>query len=277
MPGQTMPECSSLEQHPNAREIRGITAQLPHISDDELRRLADAWHNTVPLADARAAALTTDSPLIVDVLAAFESVQAIFADDVRGADFTSVDRNAALVALKAIRDAVAAAYARPIIAPAEHELLMRAWRSVFPHTSLVQPDLGPAAATVRDVLGLMETLSARCHDVKTAALYDRLVQTAWAVDADLHAGARTQTWQAAILTSRRRIWTMVRRTGSEGLFRSCRSCPPQRRTLDDRRVLELCLDAACALLVTDVVDVVLTEMLTLPVSALIPGQRAPID
>lgn len=277
MPGQTMPECSSLEQHPNAREIRGILAQLPHICDDELRQLAEAWHNTVQLADARAAALTTDSPLIVEVLAAFEGVQAIFADDVRGADFAAVERETAVLALKAIRDAVAAAYARPILTRAEHALLICAWRSVFPHSSLDQPDLGPAAATVRDVLSLMESLSARCHDAKAAELYELLVQTAWAVDGDLHAGARTQAWQAAVLTSRRRVWTMLRRTGTEGLFRSCRTCPPQRRSLDDRRVLELCLDAACALLVTDVVDVVLIEMLTLPVSSLIPDQRTSID
>src|ERR1044072_700427 len=102
----------TLDAHPNLPEILGVLAQLPHISDSDLTRLADAWHNTVGLAEARARALDPDCPLILEVLAAFEAVQALFADDVAGNDdFLNVEAEIATVALKAIRDAVAASYA----------------------------------------------------------------------------------------------------------------------------------------------------------------------
>jgi hypothetical protein len=39
------------------------------------------------------------------------------------------------------------------------------------------------------------------------------------------------------------------------------------------RVLALCLDAACALLVCDAIDDNLVDVLTLPVQKLIPKQR----
>jgi hypothetical protein len=74
----------TLDAHPNLSEVLGVLAQLPHITDNELVRLADAWHNTVGLAEARARALDPDCPLILEVLAAFEAVQSLFADDVDG-------------------------------------------------------------------------------------------------------------------------------------------------------------------------------------------------
>src|SRR5436305_10466375 len=89
----------SLDVHPNLPEILGVLAQLPHISDRDLARLADNWRNTVFLAEARARALDPDSPLVLEVLAAFEAVQALFADDVSGeADYVELDPEIASVA-----------------------------------------------------------------------------------------------------------------------------------------------------------------------------------
>jgi hypothetical protein len=50
-------EIVSLDEHPNLPEILGVLAQLAHVSDADLPRLAKAWHNTVFLAEARARAL----------------------------------------------------------------------------------------------------------------------------------------------------------------------------------------------------------------------------
>src|SRR5690348_7877914 len=103
---------TSLDDHPNLTEILGVLAQLPHISDNDLVALAAAWRNTVFLAEARAHALDPDSPLVLEVLAAFEAVQELFADDVSGdADYVTTEPEVASMALKAIRDAIAAAYA----------------------------------------------------------------------------------------------------------------------------------------------------------------------
>ena len=52
----------TLDAHPNLSEILGVLAQLPHVSDGDLSRLAAAWHNTVALAEARARALDPDCP-----------------------------------------------------------------------------------------------------------------------------------------------------------------------------------------------------------------------
>jgi hypothetical protein len=68
----------------------------------------------------------------------------------------------------------------------------------------------------------------------------------------------------------------VRRTGTEGLLRPCPTCrtsPAGDR--DSQRVLELCLDAACALLVADAVPDSCTDLLAEQVLALIPSQRRP--
>lgn len=266
---------TSLEEHPNLGEILGILAQLPHVSDSDLPVMADAWHNTVYLADARARALSPDAPLVLEVLAAFEGVQALFADDLAGdADYVSVAPEVTSLALKAIRDAIAGAYARPILSRGEHFALMRAWRSAFPTQSFDEPDLGPRAEEVKGLLMALPMLSTRCHDGSAQALYDRLADAAWIGDSDLRQTARNEAWTAAVLTSRRRVWGLVRRSGTEAVGRICSVCnrPPQEM---DERVLEMCLDAACALLVADAVDDTLVDVLTLPLSELIPAQRRP--
>ncbi len=271
-------QIASLEEHPNLGEILGLLAALPHIADADLPRLADAWTNTVALADARARALLPDSPLVVEVLAAFDAVQSLFAEDVAGAaDYLLVAPAVATTALKAVRDAIAGAYARPSLTVSEHTELLRAWRAVYPVQTVEEPDLGPRAEQVKSVLAALPMLAGRCHDPAAADLYDELVRTVRGADEDMLESARQEAWRAAVLTSRRRIWWLVRRTGAEGLGRHCPTCRPGRSRDDEARVLALCLDAACALLVADAVDDTLTEVLTLPLSRLIPLPRAAAD
>lgn len=265
---------ASLEEHPNLPEILGVLAQLPHISDNDLGRLAAAWHNTVFVAEARARALDADSPLVLEVLAAFEAVQALFADDLSGDEpYAAIDPQVVSIALKAVRDAIAAAYARPILSRSEHSSLMHAWRAVYPMDTVEEPDLGQRADEVKALLAAMPRLATRCHDASAAALYDAILQTSWVLDEDVREVARDEAWQAAVLTNRRRVWGLVRRSGAEGIGRFCPSCRSRNDDDDTARVLALCLDAACALLVSDAIDDNLVDVLTLPVQQLIPQQR----
>lgn len=264
-----------LEEHPNLSEVVGILAQLPHITDEDLPQLAAAWCNSPSLAIARDRALGPDSPLIVEVLAAFEALGALFADDVVGeASYVAVEPAVAIRALKAVRDAIAAAYARPALSRQDHAALMRPWRLVYPQQTVAEPDLGPRAEQVKAVLGVFPLLAGRCHDAAGRALFDILVDRSFVAEFE-RAEAAASAFQAAVLTSRRRVWALVRRTGAEHLARPCQACRPAPGS-DDResqRVLELCLDAACALLVADALPDSWTDLLTEPVTSLVPLQR----
>jgi hypothetical protein len=267
---------SVLEEHPNLAEILGVLAQLAHIRDADIPRLADAWHNTVAVAEARDRALSPDSPLVLESLAAFEALGALFDDDLRGeAAYVTVASDITTTALKAVRDAIAASYAKPILSRAEYSSLMRAWRVVYPAATVDEPDLGPRGDQVKALLAMLPTLSARCHDADSQRLYDALLDRSFAAETD-RADARAEAFQAAVLTSRRRVWALVRRSGTEGLSRPCGSCrgiPVDER--ENERVMILCLDAACALLVADTLSDDMTRLLTEPVTSLIPVQRGP--
>lgn len=267
---------ATLEDHPNLGEILGILAQLPHIRDEQLPPLAAAWNNTLEVAEARARALAPDSPLVLDALGAFDAVGFLFEDDLRGqASYLTVPAAVTSTALKAVRDAIAAAYAKPALTRHHYTLLLRPWMSIFPAATVAEPDLGPRAGQVKELLAMLPVLSARCHDPESRRLYDLLVDQSFAHEGE-RADARDIAFWAAVLTSRRRIWALVRRSGTEGLSRRCRSCSPA--YVDQReseRVLSLCLDAACALLVADAVPDQTTQLLTDPVAALIPPQRGP--
>ena len=265
-----------LEDHPNLPEVLGVLGQLAHITDDDLPRLAEAWTNTVAVASARDRALSPDSPLICEVLAAFDAIGALFADDLAGeADYVLLDASVTVRALKAVRDAIAAVYARPVLSRSEYTALLRPWHAVFPHATVVEPDLGPRGAQVKALLSALPRMSTRCHDEQGAALFDALVDRSFLAEDDRACAAAT-AFQAAVVTDRRRVWALVRRTGAEGLLRPCPTC---RTTLagdrEGRRVLELCLDAACALLVADALPDECTDLLADPVLALIPHQRQP--
>jgi len=265
-----------LEEHPNLAEVLGVLAQLAHIDDDDVVALAGAWVNSPSLSEARDRALSPDSPLVVEVLAAFDALSALFADDLAGeADYVVVESDVTVRALKAVRDAIAAAYARPVLSRTEHSALLRPWRTVFPQPTVDEPDLGPRSAQVKALLSALPRLSGRCHDESGQALFDALVDRSYVGEAD-RAEAAATAFHAAVLTSRRRVWALIRRTGTEGLLRPCGTCrTPVSRDRDHQRVLELCLDAACALLVADAVPDACTHLLADPVLALIPQQRLP--
>lgn len=274
MSRRTSQSIAVLEEHPNLPEILGVLAQLAHVRDSDLPELARHWQNPVGVAAARDAALSPDSPLVLEVLAAFEALSALFADDLRGeATYVTVDTQTATTALKAIRDAIAAAYARPILTRSDHAALMRPWRAVYPESTVDEPDLGPHADQVKELLNLLPLLSTRCHDTEGLRLYDALVDRSFAGETD-RAEAAEAAFQVAVLTSRRRVWALVRRSGAEGLARPCTSCGvPPSDDRDTQRVMALCLDAACALLVADALPDAMTSALTEPVTSLIPRQR----
>jgi hypothetical protein len=244
------------------------------MTDSELPLLADAWHNTTLLAEARRRALEPDSPLVLEVLACFETVQSLFADEIRGdEDYVVVDPESTATALKAVRDAIAAAYARPILTPGEHSALMRAWRSVYPTDHVADPDLGIRADDVTSLLAAIPRLAARCHDASAAAEYASILVAAAAIDEDIRCAARDEAWHAAVLTSRRRIWQLLRRSGTEGLNRYCTTCRQRGRDENTTRVLTLCVDAACGLLVAGALEDDIVDVLVEPVSCLIPAHR----
>ncbi|HEX3907396.1 MAG TPA: hypothetical protein VHW92_05655 [Mycobacteriales bacterium] len=265
-------EC--LEQHPNSPEILAVLARLPHIADRDLPLLADAWHNTVPLAEARGKALQPDSPLVLEVLSAFEAVQALFADDMRGGeDFVTVDPQITTVALKAVRDAIAAAYARPVLTRGEHHLLTQAWRTVYPIDQVGAADLGAKAEELTGLLAALPRLATRCHNPLAASQYAHILDISSVMDRHLHDVAKDEAWRAAIITGRRRVWGMVRRSGAEGLGRYCARCRQRGQGDETAAVLSLCLDAACGLLVADAIDDTFIDILTMPVNALVPEPR----
>ncbi|MQA85608.1 MAG: hypothetical protein GEV03_13510 [Streptosporangiales bacterium] len=263
---------SALEEHPNIPEINGILARLPSIDDAQLVRLAAAWRNTPHIASARSRALAPDAPLILEVLQAFEHVTALFLEEIEGsAPYVRVTPQTALTALKAVRDALAAAFAQPLLTWREYEALIAPWRQVYPVDPSTQPDLGPQGERVRTLINGMARLATRCHDEEIAALFVALARRVSPAQ-ELRQRARDEAWEAAVLTSRRRLWTMVRRQGAVAFARWCSACRRRgERDLADaaRLVRDMCLDAACALLVADAVDETLVEILTLPARPLL--------
>jgi hypothetical protein len=271
------PKITRLEDHPNLPDILGVLAQLTHISDHDLHRLAGGWRNSATVATARDKALSPDSPLVIEVLSAFDAVAALFADDLAGTgDYVKTDPPVTTTALKAVRDAIAATYARPVLSRGEHNALLAPWRQVYPRPRASEPDLGPQAAQVKGLLGSLPTLARRCHDERGRRVYDGLLVTAMTLDEDAHEEAVRSAFRAAVMSGRRRVWTLVRRSAAEGLGRLCASCRRASRAdgaYDDERVLGLCADAACALLVSDLLDDSTAARLTAPISMLVPLQR----
>ncbi|HVE62334.1 MAG TPA: hypothetical protein VNB94_00840 [Mycobacteriales bacterium] len=266
-----------LDEHPNLGEVLGVLAQLAHIRDEDLPRLAAAWRNTPAVASARAQALSPDSPLVCEVLTAFEALTSLFADDLRGqASYVTVEPAVTGAAMKAVRDAIAASYAKPALSSIDYAALMRAWREVYPEATVEEPDLGPQAPRLKELLETLPLLSRRCHDQLGQVLYDVLLNRSFLQESE-RAEARDAAFEAAVLTSRRRLWALVRRTSEEGLSRPCPTCHrrPEPRDRELERVTSLCTDAACALLVADALPDAVTEILTDPVGLLVPGQRDP--
>ena len=90
--------------------------------------------------------------------------------------------------------------------------------------------------------------------------------------ADRRVGLADEAWHAAVLTSRRRVWQLVRRSGVDGL-RHCATCQTRGRDDETTRAVMLCVDAACGLLVAGSLDDDILDVLLEPVQGLIPQQR----
>ncbi len=267
----------SVEYHPNRAEIDGILTQLPSIDGGNLEQLAAAWSNSTIAAAARARALHPDSPLVVDILRAFEQIGDMFAEEMDGvADHATTTSDTTVTALKAVRDALAAAFARPVLPRLGYNTLIRPWRTVHPSREAVEPDLGPHADRVYTLLEGLTRLTTRCHDARAAELFMRLARVTATHEHTMRGHARETAWQAALVTSRRRLWALVRRTGIAGFSRACRACRRGSHRDDHEvpeeiivAVREMCLDAACALLVADAIDDTLVDVLTTPVAPLL--------
>jgi hypothetical protein len=270
---RTSTPIGTLDAHPNVDEIRAVISRLPCISDTDLHRLARAWHNTTLLAEARRRALEPDSPLVVEALSWFDTLQSLYADEIRGeADYVNVDVEVTSTALKAVRDAIAASYARPMLTTNEHSGLMNAWREVYPSNEIVEPDLGTRAADVTRLLVSFPRLATRCHDARAAAECAAILFTAETLDEDIRVAARDEAWHAAVLTSRRQLWHLVRRRGLADLG-YCATCQTRCHDESTVRVLALCVDAACGLLVAGSLEEDIVDVLLEPVHCLIPESR----
>lgn len=271
------PVYHSLVEHPNAPVVRDVLTRIAQITDSDLTRLAACWRDSLDIASARAAALAVDGPLVLEALAAFDAVSEVFADDLNGEPWAApLQRSVVRLALKAVRDAIAAAYARPVLHPRQYVALMTPWLTVFPRAGAGDADLGPRSTDVTRLLELLEHLSTRCHDVAAAERFDQLVSVARTVDADFLAPATAEAWSAAILTGRRRTRALLRRAAREALLHGCTVCGrrPDPEQLAATQALALVTDAIGALLVADTMDRVLVDALVHPVADLLARDSA---
>ena len=259
----------TIREHPNASVIRDVLARVPQITDAQLAALAESWRDSLDIASARAAALSADGPLILDALSAFDALTEVFADDLAGKPWAApLQRGMVRIALKAVRDAIAASYARPVLSTRQYTALMGPWVHVFPERGCGEPDLGPRSADVTQLVAVLASMSARCHDKAADAAFEHALAVALTRDNSVVAAARNEAWSAALVTGRRRTRSVLRRAGREALLRPCPGCGMRwdREDTTVDRVLDLVGDAMNALLVSDAIDVTVAEVLLLPMS-----------
>jgi hypothetical protein len=265
-----MATITSTETHPHCAEILGVLAQIVHLDDEGLRRLALAWQDTAEVARARDKALQPDTPLILEVLSAFDSLAGLFADDLAGtAPYVTLPAPTTALALKAVRDAVAAAYARPVLTAQEYAELSGPWHSVYPDRRMQMPDFGPQHHEVLALLSTIPGLACHRHDEEAARLRSSLLLHARGLDPEAHGAAIESAWQAAVVTGRRRLWFLASRSANESFHRACPSCAREMND-DDRAVLAVCLGVVAAMLVRDVLDDESADTLLAPVGSLMP-------
>lgn len=267
---------ANLAEHPNVSEVLGVLAQVVSASDEQLAALARAWVDRPEVARARDLALSPDSPLVCEVLAAFESLAFLYADDLHGqASFATLPAPVVALALKAARDAIAGAYARPVLPATDHRLLLGPWRAVFSDTSAPAPDFGPCHDAVVAALELAASLACRSHDVDAARRWSAV--SAGVVELDRHADAVDAAWQAAVLLGRRRTWALLHRSVSEAYDRRCPDCQRAAIATEDEEgaVLALCIGAVVGRLVGDALDDADAAVLAQPLASLVPAPRAP--
>ena len=265
---------TSTETHPHCAEILGVLAQVVHLDDEGLRRLALAWRDTAEVARARDKALRPETPLILEVLAAFDSIAGLFADDLAGtAPYVTVPAPTTALALKAVRDAIAAAYARPVLSAQEYAELSAPWHSVYPDRRMQMPDFGPQHHEVLALLTTIPGLACHRHDPVAEQLWDNLLIHARGIEPEVHGRAVESAWQAAVITGRRRLWFLASRSAQEGYTRACGTCA-RVATDDDKAVVAICLGVVAAMLVRDVLDTVSADTLLAPVASLMPPTAA---
>lgn len=261
---------TSTETHPYCAEILGVLAQIVHLDDEGVRRLALAWRDNADVAKTRDKALQPDTPLILEVLSAFDSIAGLFADDLDGsAPYVTVPAPITALALKAVRDAIAAAYARPVLSTQEYAELSAPWHAVFPERRMQMPDFGPQHHEVLALLTSIPGLACHRHDPVTDRLFQSLLVHARGLDPDAHAHAVESAWQAAVITGRRRLWFLASRSAQESYGRACPSCA-RAADEEDAAVLAVCLGVIAAMLVRDVLDDESAATLLAPAESLMP-------
>ena len=269
-----------LEDHPDLPVIMDVLSRLTLVDGSQLAGLAAAWRNDSRTSRWRDLALSPDSPLIMEVLHAFDTITELYADDVAGTSgYLTVPGPVAARGVKAIRDALAAAYAKPVLPPHGYLALARPWIVVMgqDENPADGPDLGPAAATIRRVMAAAGGLANRCHDPDARRAFDDLSALGLS-GGDERRDARDAAWSAAVASQRRRTWALLRHTLSQQVARGCASCghgPDERR--DAERAVVVAADGACALLVLDIAAAGAVQFLVEPLSVLVPPPRTPPD
>lgn len=129
---------TTLETHPNRAEIVSTIRSIPRLSGTQLAELARAWRNDAVISQARSDALAVDSPLILEVLEVFDDISAMMHAAVDGdmlfvTDEGTLEEEQIIIAFKAVRDAIAAVYARPNLSSTSYEALLRPWREALAH------------------------------------------------------------------------------------------------------------------------------------------------
>jgi hypothetical protein len=233
---------------------------IPHLTDAEIERLAEAWTNCSALAVARDTALSARTPLIHEVLGVFESVDFLFHECCDDTPTKTVDD-----ATKAIRDAVAAAFARPLLRRAQYRALMRPWRLVQQRPT-ARPLYGPQTGHITRLLDLISTVGNRCHDGAAERLFDELDNTALILNRELADHARAAVSAAVEITGRARLARFIEAGARRRASGGCQRCGETVGT-SVCRVRMLCSDAAVALTVSDLLDDTLVEVLTVPVTS----------
>jgi hypothetical protein len=266
-----------LAEHPDLAAIQAVLARIPVLSDTELRELAAGWRNTPRVAKARSRALAPDTPLVIEVLRSFDDIAHLFAEDLEGeADHLGVEPKVVSVALKAVRDAVAAAITSPVLSRRDAGALATPWRMA------VHPvPIGSAAPSGRvdQLMAAVLSLGERCHDARRAEDFERILCGAITRDRELHGRAITAAFTAAVATNRRRTWSLLRHQVDKTLLaHACRRCPPSVAcdTYDRERVSMLCADAVCGVLVADELAGPQLDTLLEPLSGLVPFPRPPL-
>lgn len=238
--------------HPSPDAVAAVLDRVPDLTERELRDLADGFGDGMHAATARARALDPDLPWILDVLQVFDICERLYAGE------PSPDSPELIAqALRGVRDAVAAAYAQPVLRRADHAALMRPWRHA------VRDRLTELPPAVQRALGELRALPARCHDPAASARWNELALIALGRDSDEHRVAVESAHVLAVAAGREMAWQAVRRCATEAISRRCTACGT-RPDLGSLRVLALAVDASCGLLVSDLVAGPALRTLSLP-------------